>query len=78
MAALRSAKDETGELPGDQGEEIEPDELLSLEVDILAPAALENAITSENAGDVRAGVILEVANGPTAPDADERARPTPG
>lgn len=48
-----------------------PRELLALEVDILVPAALENAITAENAGDVQAGVVLEVANGPTAPAADE-------
>jgi len=32
-------------LPGDQGDEIDPDELLALEVDILAPSALENAIS---------------------------------
>jgi len=71
IGAVRKAKDDSGELPGDQGEEIDPESLLSLEVDILAPSALENAITSDNAGDIRAGVILEVANGPTAPEADD-------
>jgi len=50
---------------------IDPEELLALEVDILAPSALENAITSDNAGGIRAGVVLEVANGPTAPEADD-------
>jgi glutamate dehydrogenase (NADP+) len=71
VGALRAAKNHSGELPGDQGEEIEPQELLALGVDILAPSALENAITSDNAGDIRAGVVLEVANGPTAPEADD-------
>jgi len=71
VGALRKAKDESGELPGDQGDEIDPEELLALEVDILAPSALENAITSDNAGHIRAGVVLEVANGPTAPEADD-------
>ena len=71
VSALRKAKDESGDLPDDQGEQIGPDELLALEVDVLAPCALEDAITADNAGDVRAAVVLEVANGPTAPDADE-------
>ena len=39
-------------------------ELLSLDVDILIPAALENVITRENANEIRAGRIVEVANGP--------------
>ena len=46
-------------------------ELLALDVDILVPAAMENQITSENANDVRAGIIVEVANGPTTAAADE-------
>jgi len=46
-------------------------ELLSLEVDVLVPAALENAITKENAKDIKAGVILEMANGPVTPEAEE-------
>jgi glutamate dehydrogenase (NADP+) len=71
IAAARKHKNETHELPDDQGEEIEPDELLALDVDVLVPAALENAITTDNAGDVRASVVLEVANGPVAADADE-------
>jgi glutamate dehydrogenase (NAD(P)+) len=46
-------------------------ELLALDVDVLVPAAMEGQLTRENAGDVRATVIAEGANGPTTPDADE-------
>lgn len=45
-------------------------ELLELECDILIPAALENQITSENAKNIKAKLILELANGPITPDAD--------
>lgn len=47
------------------------EELLELPVDILVPAALENQITGENAGRVKAKMIVELANGPTTPEADE-------
>ncbi|MCL5802607.1 MAG: Glu/Leu/Phe/Val dehydrogenase [Candidatus Thermoplasmatota archaeon] len=46
-------------------------ELLELKVDVLIPAAIENQLTSANAARVKAKVILELANGPTTPDADE-------
>jgi glutamate dehydrogenase (NAD(P)+) len=47
------------------------EELLELPVDILIPAALENQITSRNAAAIRARMIIEGANGPTTPQADE-------
>ncbi len=46
------------------------DELLALDVDILVPAALSGAVTGDNAGDVRAKTIVEIANGPLTTDAD--------
>jgi glutamate dehydrogenase (NAD(P)+) len=53
------------------GEAITNDELLSLDVDVLLPAAVENAITSRNADAVRAKIIIEGANGPTTANADK-------
>jgi len=53
-----------------KGKQISNDELLELPVDILIPSALENVLTAENAHKVKAKVILEMANGPTAPEAD--------
>ena len=47
---------------------------LELECDILIPAALENQFTAENAPRVKAKIILEGANGPTTPDADDLPR----
>ena len=46
-------------------------ELLELDVDVLAPAALENQITVENADRIQARYIFELANGPTTPEADD-------
>lgn len=52
------------------GDSINPADLLTLEVDVLLPAALENVITTKNAPDVRAKIICEGANGPTTAAAD--------
>lgn len=51
-------------------EQITNDELLTMDVDVLIPAALEAQITAQNAPDVRAKAIVEGANGPTTPEAD--------
>jgi len=53
-----------------EAERITNDKLLELDVDILIPAALENVITGDNAAQVRAGIIVELANGPLDDDAD--------
>lgn len=54
-----------------QGRDISPDELLTLPVDIIVPAALGNVITKDNAYQIKADIILEMANGPTTIAADE-------
>jgi glutamate dehydrogenase (NAD(P)+) len=53
-----------------KGDPITNEELLTLDVDVLLPAALENVITSKNAAKVRAKIICEGANGPTTSEAD--------
>src|SRR4051794_23097921 len=58
VAKLREAKGDTGELPSDAGDEISQEELLELDVDVLAPAALENQITTDNAERIKARVVL--------------------
>ena len=52
------------------GDRITNEELLSLPVDFLVPAALEGQLNGENAGDIRARFVIEGANGPTTPEAD--------
>ena len=53
-----------------KGDVISNEELLTLNVDVLVPAALENVITSRNAADIKARIIVEGANGPTSAGAD--------
>ncbi|WP_122089109.1 Glu/Leu/Phe/Val family dehydrogenase [Halalkalicoccus subterraneus] len=71
--AVRDHKDETGSVVDYEGadEEFSGEELLTLDVDLLVPAALENAIDEELAREVEADVIVEAANGPLTPDADD-------
>lgn len=47
------------------------EEMLELECDVLIPAALENQITAVNANNIKAKAVLELANGPTTPEADD-------
>jgi glutamate dehydrogenase (NAD(P)+) len=71
VPAAIAHKQETGSLRGLKGAPAIPDdELVVLDCDVLAPCALEQVITTENAGRVQAKIVLEGANGPTTPAAD--------
>jgi len=71
IPAVVAFKNRTGTVAGFPGaEKISDAELLAMECEVLIPAALENAITAANAGDVRARIVAEAANGPVTPEAD--------
>lgn len=74
-AEVKQHKRETGSVVGGPTkgtpQEVDPDELLFQECDIAVPAALGGQFTTKNAEKVQARVILEVANGPVSPDADD-------
>lgn len=70
--AVIAHKKDTRSLAGFTGaEEMTNEALLVLECDLLIPAALENVLTAHNAPEVKAKAILELANGPTTPEADD-------
>src|SRR3989344_1185790 len=72
IGKLSEYKKETGSLANfPRSENIANERLLELECDVLIPAAFENQITEINADKVKARVVLELANGPTTPEADE-------
>jgi glutamate dehydrogenase (NAD(P)+) len=65
-------KRETGSIGGLPGTDpISNDDLLLLDVDVLAPCALEQVISDSNADRIKAGIVVEGANGPVTPAADE-------
>ncbi|HVX90361.1 MAG TPA: Glu/Leu/Phe/Val dehydrogenase [Candidatus Paceibacterota bacterium] len=68
-AALK-AKAEKGELSA-FGTVTAPDAVITTQTDILIPAALEEQVNANNAAEVKADIILEVANGPVTPEADD-------
>lgn len=69
VPAVIDHKHNNGTLPK-LGDALDNGALLELDVDVLVPAALEDQITGDNAGKVRAKVIIELANGPTTAEAD--------
>ena len=72
IAAMDYAASHGRSLAGfDGAEEITNEELLELDVDVLAPCAKENQITKDNAGNIKAKIVAEGANGPTTTLADE-------
>ena len=72
LTRVETHKDETGTVVGalDNGK-LTPGEVLEVDCDILIPAALENQITTSNADRIQAQLVVEAANGPTTPMADE-------
>jgi glutamate dehydrogenase (NAD(P)+) len=71
VAAAIAHKQETGALEGfARADAITNEELLLLACDVLAPCALEQVITTENADKVKASIVCEGANGPVTPEAD--------
>lgn len=69
--AAKKDKTQQGKLAkSHQGKALSGDDLLALQVDVLVLAALENQLHSGNVGDVKAGAVLEIANGPLTSDAD--------
>ena len=74
-AMIAYARDHRGLLEGyPDADALTNDELLTLDVDVLVPAAKEDQITRKNADRVRARVVVEGANGPTTPEADDILR----
>jgi glutamate dehydrogenase (NAD(P)+) len=72
VASALAHKQETGSLAGlKDADQLTNEDLLLLECDVLAPCALEQVITSENADKIKAKIVCEGANGPTTPTADE-------
>jgi glutamate dehydrogenase (NAD(P)+) len=71
VGAAEKYASQHGDLRGFPGADpISPDELLTLECDVLVPAAVEAVITEHNAGRLRCRILAEGANGPTTPAAD--------
>ena len=69
--AIAYRDENNGHLEGFEGaEKITGEELLTLEVDVLVPAATEDVITTDNADKIKARLIVEGANGPTSANAD--------
>ncbi|WP_066415863.1 Glu/Leu/Phe/Val family dehydrogenase [Halorubrum aethiopicum] len=69
---VKAHKRETGSVSGyGDAEAITNEELLTLDVDLLVPAALENAVDADLAADLEADVVVEAANGPLTPGADD-------
>jgi len=72
VESVAEHKARTGTVAGFPGaRDVTNPELLALDVDVLIPAALEGAITAENAGSVQAKIVAEMANGPLTGEADE-------
>jgi glutamate dehydrogenase (NAD(P)+) len=75
VEAVAKWVDEHGLIEGyPDADHIEGDKLFALPVDVLVPAAVQNVIRSDNAGDIQAKIVIEGANGPTTIEADDILR----
>ena len=70
VSAIPSHQEEPEAVSRGPGQDVTNEELLTLDVDVLVPAAVGNVLTAETADAVRADLIVEGANGPTTADAD--------
>jgi glutamate dehydrogenase (NADP+) len=74
VSAVREDKRKHGSVTGHTAKgartHAKPETLVGCDCDLLVPAALEDQLHADNAGDVQARVVLELANGPTTPEAD--------
>jgi len=71
---IRKAKkslEQNNDMVWGEGDLITNEELLALDVDVLSPSAIENVLTKDNARNVKAKVVLELANGPTTNEGDK-------
>jgi glutamate dehydrogenase (NAD(P)+) len=69
---LRAHEEQHGTIAGyEGGQRVTNEELLELDCDVLIPAAIEGQLNRANADRIKASVIVEAANGPTVPEADE-------
>ncbi len=75
IGAVADHKRDEGSLEAESGgkgtEELDSDELLGIKVDVLVPAALENAVDDDNVDGIEARLIVELANGPITPSASD-------
>jgi glutamate dehydrogenase (NAD(P)+) len=74
LKKLDEAKEKTGSVKNyksKNAKQITNEKLLELDVDILIPAAIENQVRKDNADDIKAKLLLELANGPVTPDATQ-------
>ncbi len=71
LVETKKKRGQVAEYAGKGVRKISNSELLELDVDILIPAAIENQITNKNADRINADIVLELANGPVTPGADQ-------